>query len=600
VPSRFTVPLVEGPLEVHVQYPGAGALVTSRDSNFIFGSVGNGHASLSIDGVPVRVLPNGSFLAYLANPSPGAPAYELVAVLGTDTARVSYPVRLLSPSPVLSAAGPLVVDSASIQPMGESLELRPDEPVRVSVRAPANARAWVMWDSGGTQSLVNDAASPGRPLGASANAGPVPARYLGDSTLWATDLPARTLNGHANLVVARGLDTLRFHLAEVSLVGGAPRWALLGADSTSASDTDRVVSGRPTPGGTYKWFLFPGTQVQLTGRTGSFARVRLDSRLEIWVRDTDVRVLPPGYPAPRRLSGNPAPRSAAGNAHLVGAERWVDLVIPVADRPPFFVEEQGQNLILTLYGTQSATDIVGYNSADSLVRLVTWEQVASDRVRYTIHLSAAPFGYLPMWDDGNFVLRIRRPPRVNRKRPLAGLVIAVDAGHPPIGATGPTGLWEPVPTLAIAQRLKALLEARGATVLMTRTTPAPVALGDRPITARRGDADALVSIHLNALPDGINPFTAHGTGTYFFRPQAAPLARAIQRDMVASMGLPDRGVFYDNLALARPTWMPAVLCEGAFIMMPAQEAALRTPEFQQAYARGVADGLEHYFRTFAP
>jgi N-acetylmuramoyl-L-alanine amidase len=45
--------------------------------------------------------------------------------------------------------------------------------------------------------------------------------------------------------------------------------------------------------------------------------------------------------------------------------------------------------------------------------------------------------------------------------------------------------------------------------------------------------------------------------------------------------------------------MPAILCEGAFIIVPQQEAALRTPEFQRAYALGVADGLEAYFRSLA-
>jgi N-acetylmuramoyl-L-alanine amidase len=106
-----------------------------------------------------------------------------------------------------------------------------------------------------------------------------------------------------------------------------------------------------------------------------------------------------------------------------------------------------------------------------------------------------------------------------------------------------------------------------------------------------------VSIHLNALPDGVNPFTAHGTGTYFFQPQSAPLAREVQAGMVQQMGLRDLGSFYDNLAVVRQTWMPSVLCEGAFLMIPEQEAWLRTPEFQQAYARGVADGLEGYFRA---
>jgi N-acetylmuramoyl-L-alanine amidase len=43
--------------------------------------------------------------------------------------------------------------------------------------------------------------------------------------------------------------------------------------------------------------------------------------------------------------------------------------------------------------------------------------------------------------------------------------------------------------------------------------------------------------------------------------------------------------------------MPSVLCEGAFIMIPEQEAAVRTAEFQERYALGVADGVEAYFRA---
>ena len=138
-----------------------------------------------------------------------------------------------------------------------------------------------------------------------------------------------------------------------------------------------------------------------------------------------------------------------------------------------------------------------------------------------------------------------------------------------------------------------------ARVLMTRTTDAAVPLADRPVMAARANVHALVSIHLNALPDGINPFTAHGTGTYYFHPQSVPLARAVQRGMVRRMGLRDLGIYYDNLALARPTWMPSVLCEGAFIMIPEQEAAMRTPEYQEAYARGVVEGLEQYFLGLA-
>jgi N-acetylmuramoyl-L-alanine amidase len=194
---------------------------------------------------------------------------------------------------------------------------------------------------------------------------------------------------------------------------------------------------------------------------------------------------------------------------------------------------------------------------------------------------------------------VRRPPVVDAHAPLAGLTIAVDAGHPPAGSTGPTGLYEPVPTLAIAQQVETMLIAKGAAVVMTRTTPDPVSLNARPVMARRFDANALVSIHLNALPDGMNPFVSHGTGSYFFQPHSVALARAVQTGMVREMGLRDLGIHYDNLALVRPTWMPSVLCEGAFIIIPEQEAALRTTEFQAAYARGVVEGLESYFRTLA-
>src|SRR5688500_16267579 len=53
------MPLVEGPLAPRVVYPQANQMIGSRDSTFILGSVGHGRASLTINGQPVRVWPNG-------------------------------------------------------------------------------------------------------------------------------------------------------------------------------------------------------------------------------------------------------------------------------------------------------------------------------------------------------------------------------------------------------------------------------------------------------------------------------------------------------------------------------------------------------------
>ena len=408
-------------------------------------------------------------------------------------------------------------------------------------------------------------------------------------TVVATEVPAVRLNSGAWVQVVRGRDSVRLPLMRLALADSAgPQYARLGAAPSTLPDTDRVIIGRPVAGGTYKWFLIPGTIAEVTGRIGNATRIRLDGGLQVFVDSTELAFLPPGSPAPRRV---------AGNARVVASAGWSDVRIPMSEAPPYSVDAEAQALVLTLHGTTANTDIINFTSTDSIVRRVTWRQVLSDRAEYRVELHDAPFGYLVMWERNALVLRVRGAPAINRARPLQGLVIVVDAGHPPAGSTGPTGLYEAVATLGISERLKTYLEQRGASVVMTRSAPGAVALADRPVMARRANAHAFVSIHLNALPDGVNPFERHGTGSYYFNSFSEPLARAVQAGMVRRMGLRDLGVYYDNLAVLRPTWMPSVLCEGAFLIIPEQEAALRTPEFQDAYARGVTEGLEEYFRT---
>ena len=590
VEARSTLPpiqRVDGPIDIRVVHPPADAVIAARDSTFIFGSVGTGGATLEINGTPVRVHPNGAFLAFLPIPSGDPPAYEIRAVSGTDTVRLSHPVRLPVPPRVLADTGALVVDSGSVTPRG-AVSLRPRDLVRVGVRAPRNSAVWFVWPGGGIPlhpggltPLANTRDSLAHPLL------PVPR----DPYRWIAEAPAAALAQSAMIVIARGADTVRLAIPPVSVdTTAVPALVVLGAAPPASGDPDRVVVGRsiPDPSGTSKWFLLPGTVVEMTGRMAGYTRVRMDGELEIWVEDAEVAPLAPGgaLPRPTLLSGRVTP-----------ADEWVDLSLPLGERVPFLVEERPRALDLTLYGVKASVDVVAYAASDSLVRMIEAVQETSDRARLTIHLDDPPFGWLMRWEDGRLLLRIRRPPRVDRRSPLRGLTIAVDPGHPPIGATGPTGLYEANAVLEIAMRAKRLLEDRGATVVMTRTTPDPVALADRAPIARRANAHAFVSFHLNAYPDGVNPFVASGTGTYFYFAHSERLARAVQRGMVARMGLRDVGVFQQSFAVVRNSWMPAVLCEGAFLMIPEQEAALRTADFQTAYARGVIDGLEAFFRA---
>ncbi len=567
-----SMPHVTGPLDIQVVYPRPGALIGSRDSNFIFGSVGNGDARLDINGHEVEVKPNGSFIAFL--PVPRQPEYVLEASTPEASERLVYPVQILPSRPVLALDGPLVVDSASVVPAVTHL-ITADEPVRVSVRAPRNAAVWLALPGGDTRDLVG---TFGMPDGS---------RY-GDPELFATVVDARRLSDSATLVAARGADTVRLQVPPLGIITpDAPRWVVLAPDARAASDTDKVVSARPTRGGTNRWLLLPGTRLELTAHVGDQVRVRLDDRSHGWVTASEVQPLPPGMAPPIRI---------ARSVRVVPDSDWVDIVIPMAEPAPHLVQGEKDGLSLTLYATRSEIDNVRYITPDDFVSLVDWSQESDHRLRVRVHTTRPVLGYQAIWRDGAFVLRVRRPPVIDARAPLSGLTIAVDAGHPPAGATGPTGLYEADAVLPVAQRLQELLEARGATVVMTRSSGGPVALYDRPMIARRANVHAMVSIHLNALPDGVNPFEAHGTSTYFFHAHSASLARAVQEGMLARLGLRDLGVFRGDLALVRPTWMPAVLCEGAFIMIPEQEWLIRTSEGQEAYALGVAEGLERFFR----
>lgn len=572
-PGLPPIPNVVGPIALHVVYPPAGSQIAARDSNFIFGSVGSGAATLRINGYSVDVKPNGSFLAYLPVPStPGAlGVYQFEVAQGSDTVRSQHRVTLPPDNLALPSSGPLIVDSATLSPRTR-MTLERWEPVRVSVSVANSAQAELQLPDGARVPMVASGSPNAR-----------------GAVSVATEVPAVRLNSGAWVQVVRGRDSVRLPIVRMALADSAgPQYARLGAAPAVVPDTDRVIIGRPIAGGTYKWFLIPGTVVEVTGQVGAATRIRLDGGLQVYVDQAEIARLPAGTPAPRRV---------AGNARVIHDGGWTDVRIPMSEVPPYSVEAEPNTLVLTLHGTTANTDIINFTSTDSIVRRVTWRQVLNDRAEYRVELHGAPFGYLVMWDRNALVLRVRATPRINASRPLQGLTIAVDAGHPPAGSTGPTGLYEPVATLGIAERLKTYLEQRGATVVMTRTAPGAVALVDRPVIARRANAHAFVSIHLNAFPDGVNPFERNGTGSYYFNSWSEPLARAVQGGMVRRMGLRDLGVNYDNLAVLRPTWMPSVLCEGAFVMIPEQEAALRTPEFQDAYARGVAEGVEEYFRT---
>jgi N-acetylmuramoyl-L-alanine amidase len=388
-----------------------------------------------------------------------------------------------------------------------------------------------------------------------------------------------------------GTDTARARWPlQVAVLDSLPLVAELADDTTEGAVPDGMTVGRALPGGTYAWFFPTGTRAAVIGRRNDDLRLRLSRDAEAWVPAAEAR------PVAR---GGPAPAAVVGSVSITPHPDRATVRIPLSQRVPFRVEEGDRSLVVVFYGASGDVDWMRYGPTDSLVRRMSWRQRAADEVALSFELAGPVWGFQARWSRSDLIFDIRRPPAINPGDPLRGRLIAVDPGHPPGGAIGPTGLREAEANLGVALELERLLEAAGAKVLMTRTSDSAVELWPRVHLAEQANADLLVSIHNNALPDGINPFLNNGTSVYYNHPRSVPLARAVQSALLRRLGLRDLGIGRGDLALVRGTWMPSVLTEGLFMMLPDQEAALRSADGRHRYAQAVLDGLREYLKESA-
>lgn len=606
------------PLTIDIVYPEEGQRITTRDTTFLFGSVSAPNAVLWINSATVPVHANGAFLAWVApwrEPGDTAALFEVVAATERDTAQLVRRVRLPAPPMPIPEDG-LVLDSLSIAPRGVVWAL-PGEGVEVSARTTPGATVWVEWpggarfplpaaqappqDSGESDlRLTRGTASTAGQRNGTLYRGAVPALSgLGLGLAEPASLPIPGVALHpavdtmprAVLWAARGSDTVHVSLPlDLWLLDPARPLIVATMDPPNPQGTDGIVYGRPTSDGTYVWFFHDGQRLAVSGRRGDRLRVQLAPGLHAWIGLNEQIPLP---------EGTPAPKAKVGSVRLAPGAGAIDVRVSLSERVPYQVREDGRRVELALYSAFAETDWVLYGATDPFIRSAQWRQEPHGVFVLTLDLREEPWGYRVRLAEDGLVLSLRRPPPIDIRHPLRGRRIAVDAGHPPGGATGPTRLYEGEVNLAIALRLKALLEERGAEVIMTRATPTAVPLYERPIIAESADAEVLISIHNNALPDGVNPFQNHGTSVYYFHPHSLDLARSLQEHLLRALGLRDLGIGRANLALARPTWMPAALTEGAFMMIPEQEAALRRADFQERYAEGVLRGLEAFVRSRA-
>ncbi len=187
---------------------------------------------------------------------------------------------------------------------------------------------------------------------------------------------------------------------------------------------------------------------------------------------------------------------------------------------------------------------------------------------------------------------------------LSSKIIVIDPGHGSyngkyldVGAIGPTGCKEAYVVMSIATRLKSLLEAEGAKVILTHDKVDDLLnpdLAKRVSLANSSGGDIFISIHLNASTN----VNASGTETYYWYESAKTLAEKIQSSLIGKLGTYDRGVKKGGLYLCKNiNTMPSILTEVVFISNPEEEKLCYSESFLITVAEALREGIKSYFNV---
>lgn len=583
---------------LNIVYPADGARLPFLKRSFIFGSARPG-SKVSVNGMQAFIAASGGWIAFVPL-SPGTFRLRVVASAAGDRVFAERVISVASP-PRTTPATPARVDASMAAPW-QDVVVRQLDTVRLLVKASVGAHVTASFGTAGTTvrlsatdvSRLSPSESKRVLGGAFAREVTIGGLYRGELRVPAT---------------ARGLLSLRYNV--VAADGSTARAVAKGRIDVVPLGWHRVgyivpgdhqkdIDARPfgvvesEPRGDWLFTSPANTIFEVIGAAGDYYRVALSSDQDGWILKHSLRLLPPG---------TQRPRANVRDVELFDQGRWGIVAVRMTDKLPFWVEElpDRPGLRVHLYGVSALADFGRAGEAGSNIAAIRSVRESDGTAAIDVQLrQRVMWGYRAQWNGDDLELAIKRPPLLvpSPSPVLSGLVIVIDPGHSPdAGAIGPLGTEERDVNLAIAKRLAIHLEDLGARAILTRTANVPVGLYDRTAFAAQQNADILISVHNNALPDGSDPFAHHGFSVYYFRPQSLGLARAIHSAYLKRLQLPDDGLYKDELALTRATEEPAVLTETAFIMWPPEEMDLRSPTFQDNAARTIAEGVSEWVAT---
>ncbi len=349
--------------------------------------------------------------------------------------------------------------------------------------------------------------------------------------------------------------------------------ATVTADSGVARTGPTTDYSRITP-------LPAGTRAAITGRDGDWLRLDYGG----WIKAAETQISSAPMPPASIIRGISA--DSKGD--------WTEVVFPLQTPVPISVQQDTQTLTLTLHNTTPQTDTI-YFFNDPVVERMDFNSVLPNSAEYTFHFKKPQqWGYKLRYEGTSLVLSLKHAPKSNS---LKGTTILIDPGHgsdADLGSRGPTGYPEKDVTLIVSKLLRDELESRGATVVMTREGDDDLYPDDRVNIINATEPTLALSLHYNALPDAGDALGTSGVGSFWYYPQAHDLATFLHNYLVEKLGRESYGVYWNNLALTRPSVAPSVLLELGLMINPEEFEWATDEKSQQKLAKTLAQGLEKW------
>ena len=256
----------------------------------------------------------------------------------------------------------------------------------------------------------------------------------------------------------------------------------------------------------------------------------------------------------------------------------------------YWTELDPTRICIDVFGAMDNSNWMTQYFDTEIIEYVDFNQVESDVYRVIIKLKEKySWGYSVDYSGTSLVINVNHAPQLTIK----GMVIGLDAGHggKHPGAISASGLKEKDVNLSLVNEVKALLEAKGAKIVMSRDGDQGPTMGERKKTFKDAGVDLMISIHNNS---GGSPLSEMGSCTAYKHVSDRALAVVMQKRLV-ELGHKNFGVIGNfNFSLNAPTEYPNVLLEVLFMSSLPEEEKLADVQYHKKVAKQVVLALEDY------